>query len=135
MIAILVVDDDVFCRQISHRLRLQGYEIIRYRDPVKLSDNIIELAPDLVVINGQDFPLHWQVLSAEIRMLRRTDTTVIVVSSSRPQNFEQFEKLKIVWLEYSGEIDKTIFRACLDKASQFKKITVSTTPSHNIAEN
>lgn len=112
---------------MSHRLRLQGYHLIRYRDPVKLSDNIAELAPDLVIVNGRDFPLHWQVLSAEISILGMTGTTVILASPSCPQNFGQFKELKISWLEYTGSIDKNIFRACLDQASQAKHISVSDT--------
>lgn len=125
MIAVLVADDDTFSRQMSHRLRLQGYTLVRYRDPVKLSDNVAELAPALVVINARDFPLHWQILTAEISLLGLSDTAVILAGPSCPQNFNQYQARNLCWLEYDGSIDKNKMRACLAAVLPAKFLTSS----------
>lgn len=115
MIAVLLADDETFSRQMSHRLRLLGYDIIRFRDPVKLTDTITELAPKLLIVNGQDFPLHWQVLGAEISLLGMSEIALIIATSSFPRNIEQFKGMKVCWLEYAGSIDKNMIHACLEK--------------------
>ncbi|MDP2790671.1 MAG: hypothetical protein Q8O15_02830 [Rectinemataceae bacterium] len=51
---------------MTHRSRLQKYSVARYRDPVKLADSLEELHPDVLIIRFEDYPLHWELLAAEI---------------------------------------------------------------------
>lgn len=67
MLAVVLAEEDNFFRAISHRLRLRHYAVVRYRDPVKLSDNLQELRPELLVVRKEDYPLHWVVLAAQLR--------------------------------------------------------------------
>lgn len=66
MLAIILTEDDSFSRAVTHRARLQKYSVARYRDPVKLADSLQELHPDALVIRFEDYPLHWELLAAEI---------------------------------------------------------------------
>jgi len=66
MLAVILAEDDAFSRAVSHRSRLQKYSVVRYRDPVKLADNLPEIHPDLLIIRFKDFPFHWELLAAEL---------------------------------------------------------------------
>ncbi|MCX7026861.1 MAG: hypothetical protein NT061_05085 [Spirochaetes bacterium] len=66
MLAVVLAEDDAFFRSVSHRLRLHRFSIVRYRDPVKLSDNLGELRPELLVVRHEDFPLHGELLASQI---------------------------------------------------------------------
>ena len=70
MLAVVLVEDDAIFRSISHRLRLHRFSVIRYRDPVKLSDNLGEILPDLLVVRHEDFPLHGEVLASQLQHSR-----------------------------------------------------------------
>ncbi len=65
MLAVIIAEDEDFFRSVSHRCRLRRFRIVRYRDPVKLADNLLELKPDLVVARQEDYPLHWEALAAQ----------------------------------------------------------------------
>lgn len=67
MLAVVLAEDDAFFRSVSHRLRLHRFSIIRYRDPVKLSDNLAELRPELLVVRHEDFPLHGELLASQLQ--------------------------------------------------------------------
>jgi len=79
MLAVILAEDDAFSRAVSHRSRLQKYSIVRYRDPVKLADNIPELRPDVLIIRFEDFPLHWELFVSELQCTEGLQTTKIVV--------------------------------------------------------
>ena len=79
MLAVILAEDDAFSRAVSHRSRLQKYSVIRYRDPVKLSDNIPELRPDALIIRYVDFPLHWELFIAELGCLGGSQTTKVIL--------------------------------------------------------
>jgi hypothetical protein len=66
MLAVILAEDDAFSRAVSHRSRLQKYSVVRYRDPVKLADNLPEIHPDLLIVRFKDFPFHWELLAAEL---------------------------------------------------------------------
>ena len=79
MLVVILAEDDAFSRAVSHRSRLQKCSVIRYRDPVKLSDNIPELRPDALIIRYADFPLHWELFIAELRCLEGLQTTKVIL--------------------------------------------------------
>jgi len=66
MFAVILAEDDAFFRTVAHRSRLHKYSVARYRDPVKLADNLPELRPELLVIRGTDYPLHWEILASQL---------------------------------------------------------------------
>lgn len=66
MLAVILAEDDAFSRAVAHRSRLQKYSVVRYRDPVKLADNLPELNPDALIIRYEDYPLHSELLAAEL---------------------------------------------------------------------
>ncbi|HEY9055394.1 MAG TPA: hypothetical protein VIO60_11310 [Rectinemataceae bacterium] len=68
MLAVILAEDDGFFRSVSHRCRLRRFRVVRYRDPVKLADNLPELRPDLLVARQEDFPLHWEALAAQVAL-------------------------------------------------------------------
>lgn len=79
MIAVILAEDDPFFRAVAHRSRLQNYAVIRYRDPVKLADNLPEINPDILIVRYEDFPLHAELLAAELRCADPARTTKVVL--------------------------------------------------------
>jgi hypothetical protein len=73
MFAVILSEDDAFYRSVAHRSRLHNYSVARYRDPVKLADNLPELRPELVVIRGIDFPLHWEMLASQLLCMKNLE--------------------------------------------------------------
>jgi DNA-binding response OmpR family regulator len=51
MIALLVADTDLSVRSIEDTIEPYGFDVVRYRSPVKALDNIDELSPDAVFIS------------------------------------------------------------------------------------
>jgi hypothetical protein len=66
MLAVILSEDDRFFQNLAALPALKRHSIVRYRDPVKLADNLQELSPDSVFIRGADFPLHWMELLAQL---------------------------------------------------------------------
>lgn len=82
MIAVILAEDDLFSRAVAHRSRLQNYAVIRYRDPVKLADNLPEINPDALVIRYEDFPFHAELLAAELKCADPARATKVVFISA-----------------------------------------------------
>jgi hypothetical protein len=82
MIAVILAEDDPFSRAVAHRSRLQNYTVIRYRDPVKLADNLPEINPDALIVRFEDFPVHAELLAAELKCadLQRAAKVVFVTA-------------------------------------------------------
>ncbi len=79
MKALLIADTDVSVRAISDTIEPYGFDIIRYRSPVKALDNVDEISPDAVFISAGDFPRHWKTIVQYIRSDTGKDRTVIVL--------------------------------------------------------
>ena len=79
MIAVILAEDDPFSRAAAHRSRLQNYTVIRYRDPVKLADNLPEINPDILIVRFEDFPIHAELLAAELKCSDQQRTTKVVI--------------------------------------------------------
>ncbi|MCE1196923.1 hypothetical protein LWX53_10545 [bacterium] len=78
MIAVILAEDDLFSRAVAHRSRLQNYAVIRYRDPVKLADNLPELNPDALIVRCEDFPLHAELLAVELQCADSPRATKVI---------------------------------------------------------
>jgi hypothetical protein len=105
MLGIILSEDEDFFRTIWRRLRLGRYSVIRYRDPIKLSDNLEELSPDLVVIKVSDYPLHWQILASQSHFAlphKAISFALYAPPGLRPPAFLPGEK--VFWFsEYTAE--------------------------------
>ncbi len=78
MLAVILAEEDSLSRSVSQRCRLQGYTVVRYRDPVKLADNLPELKPDILVIRHKEYPVHGELLAAQLRCGEHGEATTIL---------------------------------------------------------
>lgn len=85
MLVAVLAEDDSFARSVAHRIRLSGNTAVRYRDPVKLLDNIPELGCDAVVVRQADFPMQWQTLAAALPRLVPGARTRFILGSTEAQ--------------------------------------------------
>ncbi len=92
MKALLVIGSEVAHKLVSFYLRPLGFEIIRYRQPLKAMDNVDEVDPDAVIVSAEDFPRHWKTLVQFIRSDRSTLRTVIVILKGSHFPFEEAAK-------------------------------------------
>jgi hypothetical protein len=82
MLAVILAEDDAFFRAVAHRSRLHKYTVVRYRDPVKLADSLQELHPDALIVRSEDYPLHWEILAAELLCLNNMGNVKTIVFST-----------------------------------------------------
>lgn len=92
MKALLVVDSDAAFKLVSFYLKPLGFELIRYRSPVKAMDNLDEIDPDAVLISAEDFPRHWKTLVQFIRSERDKEKTTIVILKGPTFSYEDAAK-------------------------------------------
>ena len=92
MKALLLVESDRVADLVRFYLRPLGFETIRYRNPVKVMDNLEEIAPDAVVVSALDFPRHWKALSQDIRFSRGKEECVIVLLKGEAFPLEEAAK-------------------------------------------
>lgn len=78
MLAVILAEEDSLSRSVSQRCRLQGYTVVRYRDPVKLADNLPELKPDVLVVRHKEFPAHGELLAAQLRCGEHGEGTTVI---------------------------------------------------------
>lgn len=104
MLAIILAEDDAFYRSVSHRTRLLKYEVLRYRDPVKLIDNLEELRPQAVIVHETDFPGHWEILAATVCCSDSLKGTRILVVSGKAGS-SSVECGALTWIEAERDAD------------------------------
>jgi len=92
MKALLLVESDRVADIASFYLRPMGFDVLRYRSPVKAVDNLEELDPDAIVISARDFPRHWKVLAQAARATRDKGSCVIVLLKGERFSFEEAAK-------------------------------------------
>lgn len=62
MAAIVISNDAMFISRISPVLENSGHHVIQYKWFLKALDNLLEIGPDIIVINAMEYPRHWKVL-------------------------------------------------------------------------
>ena len=87
---------------VVYHLNPLGFEIVFYSDPVKVIDNLDEIAPEMVIFNAQDFPRHWKPVLKLLRERRSKEQSVFVILVKDPP-FE--EAAKASHLGINGIID------------------------------
>jgi len=83
MKALLLVEDDLKALEIEACIKPVGFEVIRYRNPLKAIDNLDEIAPDAIVASALDFPRHWKIVADVVRAAKdRRSCPIILLRGS-----------------------------------------------------
>jgi hypothetical protein len=92
MKALLIVDSDRISDIARFYLKPLGFEVIRYRNPVKALDNLEELGADAIIMSAKDFPRHWKVLAQAVRAEKDKDECVIILLKGEAFPLEEAAK-------------------------------------------
>ncbi len=106
MKAILVMASDKVADLAGYYLRPLGFDLIRYKNPVKAMDNIDEIDPEAVVFSAEDFPRHWKPFVQMIRMYRSKERCVFLLLKG--DHFAFDEAAKAVFLGVNGVIHENL---------------------------
>jgi CheY-like chemotaxis protein len=92
MKVLLVVDDDRVSELLRFYLRPLGFEIVRYRNPIKALDNIEDVEPDAVVVSARDYPRHWKPIAVATRAAYPKERCAIILLKGDVFPFEEAAK-------------------------------------------
>lgn len=106
MKAMLIVASNTACKLVSFYLKPLGFELIRYRSPVKAMDNMDEADPDAVIVNAEDFPRHWKTLVQFVRAERDKKRTAVILLKGPTFAFE--DAAKAVHLGVNGIVSDNL---------------------------
>jgi len=96
MKALLVIESDRIADIARFYLRPLGFEVVRYRNPVKAVDNLEEIDPDAIVMSARDFPRHWKVLAQAVRAEKGKDECIIVLLKGEAFPLEEAAKASYI---------------------------------------
>jgi hypothetical protein len=102
MKALFLIESDRIADIARFYLKPLGFEVIRYRNPVKAIDNLAEISPDAIVISARDFPRHWKILAQMVRAEKNKDECVIVLLKG--EAFPLEEAAKAAYLGVNGVV-------------------------------
>ncbi len=106
MKALLCIASDRIADLTSYYLRPLGFDVIRYKNPLKAMDNIDEVAPEAIVMSAEDFPRHWKPFIQLVRGSRPKETCVFILLKGERFPFE--EAAKAVFLGINGVIKENL---------------------------
>jgi hypothetical protein len=106
MKAMLVMASDKIADLSSYYLRPLGFDIIRYRNPVKAMDNVDEIEPDAIIISAEDFPRHWKPFIQMIRTSHPKEKCIFLLLKGNRFPFD--EAAKAVFLGVNGVIHENL---------------------------
>jgi len=92
MKALLIVEDDAIADLIRFYLRPLGFDVVRYRNPLKALDNLEELEPDAILVSARDFPRHWKPLVQVARRSWAKERCVFILLKGEVFPFEEAAK-------------------------------------------
>jgi hypothetical protein len=102
MKALLLIESDRIADIARFYLKPLGFEVIRYRNPVKAIDNLAEISPDALLVSARDFPRHWKILTGMLRAEKSKDECVIVLLKG--EAFPLEEAAKAAFLGVNGVV-------------------------------
>lgn len=106
MKALLVMESSKLSDLCAYYLRPLGFEIIRYRDPLKAMDNLDEVNPDAIVMSAAEFPRHWKPFVQLLRASRGKDDAVFILLKG--DRFALEEASKAVFLGVNGVVRQNL---------------------------
>lgn len=118
MKALIISDDEVFSHSLEKKSLELGYSTILYKWLLKALDNIEEISPDLIIINGVDYPRHWKTLVQFVHCkIIKKDVKIFLFVSD---NFSQEEEKKADFLGVSGIFKSFDNKTLLDFEQKLK---------------
>jgi hypothetical protein len=112
---LLVLDGDDTYDLISLYVKPLGFELIRYRHPLKAMDNIDEVDPAAIILSARDFPRHWKALVQFVRGERTKEACPIILLKG--ENLLLEETSKAFFLGVNGIVEEA-----LDTASEIDRL-------------
>jgi hypothetical protein len=106
MKALLIVEDDAIANIVRFYLRPLGFDILRYRNPLKALDNLEELEPDAILVSARDFPRHWKPLLQVVRRSWAKERCVFILLKGELFPFE--EAAKAMYLGVNGVVKEDL---------------------------
>lgn len=103
MRALIISDSQEETELLESYVMQSGYDCITYNWVLKAMDNLIEISPELVVINAIDYPKHWKVLVQYASAWAKTRNIKFVLLASKTY-FNQEEQNKAKFLGVKGYI-------------------------------
>ncbi|TFG84877.1 MAG: PilZ domain-containing protein [Spirochaetales bacterium] len=92
MKALLIVENDDIAKLAGFYLKPLGFDVIRYRDPLKALDNLEEIDPDAVIMSARDFPRHWKSIVVNIRSFHEKTDCIVIILKGEFFPFEEAAK-------------------------------------------
>jgi hypothetical protein len=102
MKALVLVENDRISNTLRFYLKPLGFEVVRYRSPIKALDNLDEVEPDAIIMSARDFPRHWKILAQAVRANRTKEQCIIILLKG--ENFDFEEAAKAARLAVNGVI-------------------------------
>ena len=81
-----------------------GYDLISYDNPLKAMDNLVEISPDVVLFNAEDYPRHWKPFLQVMRQLFQRGKSIFIILKGN--SFNNDEALKAGSLAVNGVISE-----------------------------
>jgi CRP-like cAMP-binding protein len=97
---ILVAAEPLFAAPLNYHLVPIGYQVEHTSDPVALMNNLEELRPDLIIVNGADFPRQWKPLLKLVRDNWGPEESVFILLT--PDDFDFDEAAKAAYMNVNG---------------------------------
>ncbi|MCQ2591638.1 MAG: hypothetical protein MJ188_02545 [Treponema sp.] len=63
MISLIISNDKNVSEQFNTLFKNHGFETIKYKWFLKALDNLEEIEPDFIVVNADEYPRHWKMIS------------------------------------------------------------------------
>jgi hypothetical protein len=106
MKALLAIASDRLSDLVTYYLRPLGFDVIRYKNPIKAMDNVDEVAPEAIIVSALDFPRHWKPFVQYVRSYRPKENCVFIILKGNLFPFE--EAAKAVFLGVNGVIHEDL---------------------------
>lgn len=99
----LISENQYIKTLLCDHLEPLGICIIHYTHPIKGMDNLLEVDPELIIFNAEDFPRHWKPLLSLLREIHsKEDVPLVLIHNCR---FSYQEAAKASHLGVSGIIE------------------------------
>ncbi|MCX7025634.1 MAG: PilZ domain-containing protein [Spirochaetes bacterium] len=106
MKALIIVDSDSIFDLLLFYLKPLGFDLIRYRNPLKAIDNLEEISPEAVIMSAKDYPRHWKPLIQLIRCKSGKEKCVFILLKGDLFPFE--EAAKAAYLGVNGVVRENL---------------------------
>ena len=97
---ILVAASSEHAASLRYHLKPLGFTLEHVSDPVRVLEQLEELAPDAILFNAADFPRHWKPLLKVARERHARDELIFLLVT--PPDFEMEEAAKAAHLGANG---------------------------------